>query len=202
MKKLKTVGRVMTNNQTSKQLVIQGVKMILVGIGEDVNREGLLETPERVAKSFMELCSGYSLSPKKILNKRFTVEKYDEMIICRNIDFYSLCEHHLLPFSGQAHIAYIPNQKVIGVSKMARIVDMYAKRLQIQEQMTQQIAYAMQEQVNPKGVAVMIEAEHLCMKMRGVKKNDSVMTTSKLLGAFQDNHNTRSEFLSLLNRPK
>jgi GTP cyclohydrolase IA len=183
-------------------LIQYGVKNILIGLGEDPKREGLKETPKRVAKSLMELCSGYSLSPKKILNKRFTVEKYDEMIICRNIDFYSLCEHHLLPFSGQVHVAYIPNQKVIGLSKMARIVDMYAKRLQIQEQMTQQIAYAMQDELKPKGVAVMIEAEHLCMKMRGVRKHDSVMTTSKLLGAFQDNHNTRSEFLSLLNRPR
>lgn len=184
----------------NKKLIEDGVRMILKGIGEDPNREGLRETPSRVAKSWLELTSGYSQSTKTILKKRFSVEKFDEMIISKDIEFYSTCEHHLLVFGGRVHIAYLPKNKVIGLSKMARIVDMYSKRLQIQEQLTQQIAQALQDELNPKGVAVMVEAEHYCMKMRGVKKHGSSMVTSKLLGVFKDSNYTRSEFFNLINR--
>lgn len=182
----------------NKQLVERAVKDLLIGIGEDTKREGLLDTPKRVAKSWQEITSGYRQTEAKILKRRFAVGKYDEMVMCRGIEFYSMCEHHLLPFSGQCHVAYIPSDKVIGLSKMARLVEMFCKRLQIQELLTKQIAEAMQQQLNPLGVAVMIEAGHLCMKCRGVKKTNSDMVTSMMLGVFKKNPQTRHEFLTLV----
>jgi GTP cyclohydrolase I len=182
---------------TSPDKIQRGVKLILEGIGEDTNREGLVDTPKRVAKSMLELCAGYSMSPAKVLKRRFSAERYDEMILIKNIDFYSMCEHHMLPFNGIAHIAYIPKEKVIGLSKFARILDVYTRRLQIQEKLTTQIAKAIMDYADPVGVAVIIQATHQCMTARGVKKHAPSMVTSTLLGAFKTNPTTRQEFLSL-----
>lgn len=182
----------------NKPLIERGVEMILAGVGEDIKREGLRETPKRVAKAYQELLAGYSQRPSTILRKRFSVEKYDQMVILRNIDFYSLCEHHLLPFVGVVHIGYIPKKKVIGLSKMARTVEMFARRLQIQEKMTEQIAETIQRELNPLGVGVVVKATHFCMTMRGVKRHSPEMLTSSLLGEFRSNPNTRSEFMSLV----
>lgn len=176
----------------------KGVRMILEGVGENPNREGLLETPKRVAKAYKELLAGYHHLPTSILRKRFSVQKYDQMILVKNIDFQSLCEHHLLPFTGVAHIAYIPKQKVVGLSKIARTVEMYARRLQIQEQLTEQIADTIMKELQPRGVGIVISATHFCMTMRGVKKHEPKMITSALMGEFRDNPSTRNEFLSLV----
>ncbi len=174
------------------------VRNTLKLIGEDPNREGLKETPCRVAKSYQELFSGYGKDPKEIL-KAFDGETYDQMILLKDIEFYSLCEHHMLNFFGKVHIAYIPNGKVIGVSKLARLVEIYSRRLQIQERMTTQIATALQDILNPLGVAVVVEAKHLCMMMRGIAKQNSVMKTAHLTGVFKDNKdNARAEFYSLI----
>ena len=174
------------------------VRTILTEIGEDPARDGLIRTPERVARAYAELTAGYHVDPQALINGAIFDVDYDEMVIVRDIHFYSLCEHHTLPFYGHAHVAYIPNGKVIGLSKVARIVDIYARRLQIQEQLTTQIADALMQVLQPTGVAVVIEAKHLCMMMRGVEKQNSVMTTSHLLGVFKEDARTRSEFLSLL----
>ncbi len=175
---------------------------ILVGVGENPEREGLLDTPKRAAKAMQYLCHGYQQSLDEIVNGALFASDNDEMVIVRDIELYSLCEHHLLPFIGKAHVAYIPTGKVLGLSKVARIVDMYARRLQIQENLTKQIADAIQSVTNAAGVAVVIEAKHMCMMMRGVEKQNSVMSSSVMLGAFRESCNTRQEFLQLIGRSK
>ena len=173
---------------------------ILGQLGEDVSREGLLDTPKRAAKAMQYLCHGYQQSLEEIVNGALFASDNDEMVIVKDIELYSLCEHHLLPFIGKAHVAYIPTGKVLGLSKVARIVDMYARRLQIQENLTKQIADAIQQVTNAAGVAVVIEAKHMCMMMRGVEKQNSVMSSSVMLGAFRESCNTRHEFLQLIGR--
>ena len=176
------------------------VNTILESIGEDPEREGLQRTPERVAKAYLELLSGYRTDPLDILNDAIFDVTYDEMVLVRDIEFYSLCEHHMLPFLGRAHVAYLPKGKVIGLSKIPRIVDMFARRLQVQERMTRQIADLIDELLHPKGVAVVVEGLHLCSVMRGVKKHDARMTTSAMSGAFRTNLPTRQEFLDNISR--
>lgn len=178
------------------------VRKMLTLIGEDPNREGLRRTPERFEKAFRYLTSGYRQDPEKLLNGAMFSVCYDNMVVVKDIELYSLCEHHLLPFFGKCHVAYIPNKKVVGLSKIARLVNMYARRLQIQERLTSQIAKAIQERLAPEGVGVVIEARHLCMVMRGVEKQHSSAMTSAMLGAFRENKQTRDEFLSLINHGK
>jgi GTP cyclohydrolase I len=172
------------------------VQSILAAIGEDINREGLLRTPARVARMYEELTAGYHVDPQKLINDAVFNVTYDEMVVVRDIDYYSLCEHHLLPFMGKAHVAYIPDGKVIGLSKIPRIVEMFARRLQIQEHMTRQIAEFLNETLRPCGVAVVCEGVHLCAAMRGVKKANARMVTSAMLGTFKVNQATRSEFFA------
>lgn len=174
---------------------------ILSRLGEDASRDGLLKTPERITKSMDFLTHGYTMSPTEILRGALFDVDYDEMVIVRDIEFYSLCEHHMLPFFGKAHVAYIPKGKVIGLSKVARLVDVFARRLQVQERLTRQVADAIEEAIAPQGVGIIIEAQHLCMMMRGVEKQQSMTTTSAMLGAFKDLAQTRNEFLSLVRRP-
>ena len=176
------------------------IKQILVEIGEDPEREGLKKTPKRVAESLQFLTKGYRENVDEILNKAVFHEDYNEMVIVKDIDFFSLCEHHLLPFFGKAHVAYIPDGRIIGLSKIARIVDIFARRLQVQERMTQQIAYSLNRALKPKGVGVIIEGLHMCMQMRGVEKQNSIAVTSAMLGEFHDDLETREEFLNLINR--
>ena len=171
---------------------------ILKGLGEDPEREGLLDTPKRAAKAMQYLCHGYEQNLEEIVNGALFASDNDEMVILKDIELYSLCEHHLLPFIGKAHVAYIPSGKVLGLSKVARIVDMYARRLQIQENLSRQIADAVMQVTGALGVAVVIEAKHMCMMMRGVEKQNSSMITSVMLGEFRENAATRSEFLSLI----
>ncbi len=171
---------------------------VLEAIGEDPERPGLQKTPERAARSFEFITQGYRQSVEEIVNDAIFDSDASEIVLVKDIELYSMCEHHLLPFIGKAHVAYIPNGKVIGLSKVARIVDVYARRLQIQEQLTTQVADAIMETLHPEGVAVVIEARHLCMMMRGVEKQNSVMTTSCLLGSFKEDARTRAEFLALL----
>lgn len=173
---------------------------IIQSLGEDVTREGLVDTPKRAAAAFRFLNSGYNQRLERVLNNAVFEADTEDMVIVKDIELYSLCEHHLLPFIGKCHVAYLPKGKVIGLSKVARIVEMYARRLQIQERLTKQIADAIQTAVDPAGVAVVIEAKHLCMMMRGVEKQNSVMTTSSMLGLFRKQISTRSEFLNLINR--
>jgi len=172
-------------------------KEILKLIGENPEREGLLDTPERVAKSMLFLTQGYDMNPKAILESAIFTDDYKEMVVVKDIEIFSMCEHHMLPFIGKAHVAYIPNGKITGLSKIARVVEVYARRLQIQEKLTRQIKNCIQETLNPLGVAVVIEARHLCMQMRGVQKQNSVTTTSDFTGAFQK-QNTRQEFINLI----
>ena len=176
------------------------VAALLRAIGERPDREGLRNTPRRVARTYAELLSGYRADPAQIVNGAVFNISYDEMVIVRDIEFYSLCEHHLLPFIGRAHVAYMPDGKVVGLSKIPRIVDLYARRLQVQERMTRQIADEIQRLLEPKGVAVVMEALHLCMTMRGVRKHDARMTTSAMHGAFRTNPSTRQEFLDNIGR--
>src|SRR6202161_31269 len=178
------------------------VRQMLVQLGEDPNREGLRRTPERFEKAVRYLTSGYAQDPEKLLNGAMFDVTYDEMVVVKDIEVYSLCEHHLLPFFGKCHVAYLPNKKVLGLSKVARLVDMFARRLQIQERLTSQIATVIQEQLHPQGVGVILEARHLCMVMRGVEKQNSTTTTSAMLGAFRESKQTRDEFLALVNSPK
>lgn len=178
-----------------KGVVADAVTAILRAVGEDPEREGLLSTPGRVARAYDELLVGYRVDPVEMLNNALFDVTYSEMVIVTDIDFYSLCEHHMLPFIGKAHVAYIPDKKVVGLSKIPRIVEVYARRLQIQERMTRQIAELIDELLNPLGVAVVIDGLHMCMAMRGVKKANARMRTSALLGTFADNPKTRSEFM-------
>jgi GTP cyclohydrolase I len=180
--------------------VRRAVAEIIKAVGEDPGREGLRNTPDRVSRMYAELLSGYSADPDRIINDALFNINYDEMVLVRDIEFYSLCEHHMLPFLGRAHVAYLPKGKVIGLSKIPRIVDMYARRLQVQERMTRQIADLLQQTLEPQGVAVVVEAVHLCSMMRGVKKHDARMTTSAMHGAFRANLATRQEFLDNISR--
>lgn len=173
---------------------------LLVKIGENPKREGLQKTPERFEKALKFLTKGYNEDPVKIINSAVFNEKYDDMIIVRDIEIYSMCEHHLLPFFGKCHVAYIPNGKIVGLSKIPRMVEVFARRLQVQERLTNQIAHTLYDALKPKGVGVVIEAKHMCMVMRGVEKQNSVATTSSMLGAFRKNLSTREEFLRLIPR--
>lgn len=186
----------------NKEIVEKNVKTLLEEMGEDPNREGLMRTPHRVAKAYEFLTQGYTKDIQKIVNGAIFEEKYDEMVIVKDIDFYSMCEHHLLPFYGKVHIAYVPNGKIIGLSKLPRIVDVFARRLQIQERLTQEIADTLDEILQPKGVAVVAEGYHMCMMMRGVEKQNSITTTSAVHGLFQEDARTRTEFLNLINMKK
>lgn len=174
------------------------IRQLLVELGEDPAREGLAKTPERVQKALKFLTSGYTADIESVLNGALFSVDYSEMVIVRDIDFYSMCEHHLLPFFGKCHVAYIPQKKVIGLSKIPRLVDVFARRLQIQERMTNQIAETIRDAVDPLGVAVVVEGTHLCMSMRGVEKQNCFATTSAMLGTFRDNARTRMEFLELI----
>jgi GTP cyclohydrolase I len=178
--------------------MIEHIHSILRELGEDPSRDGLMKTPERVDRSLRYLTSGYQKSADELLNGALFDVAYDEMVIVKDIEVFSLCEHHLLPFFGKCHVAYIPNGKVIGLSKIPRLVDMFARRLQVQERLTMQVAETINEKIHPKGVAVVIEAQHLCMIMRGVEKQNSIAVTSSMLGAFKDDQNTRGEFLNLV----
>lgn len=173
-------------------------RAIIETIGEDPEREGLVKTPDRAAKAFRFLTSGYEMDLETVLNGAVFHEEHESMVIVRDIEFYSMCEHHLLPFFGQAHVAYIPHGKIIGLSKVARVVDMFARRLQVQERLTQQIADAIEHAIQPQGVAVVLEAQHLCMMTRGVQKQGSLMVTSSVSGEFHEDEKTRMEFFQLL----
>ena len=178
------------------------IRQLLAELGEDPDREGLQKTPARVAKALSFLTSGYAANIDEVLNGALFAVDYNEMVIVRDIDYYSLCEHHLLPFFGKCHVAYIPNGRVVGLSKIPRLVNVFARRLQIQERMTNQIAQTIQAAINPTGVAVICEGAHLCMSMRGVEKQNSTAVTSAMLGSFQTNARTRMEFLDLIRRPE
>jgi GTP cyclohydrolase I len=182
----------------NKQRVQELIRELLLELGEDPDREGLERTPARVAAAYEFLTSGYHADPKELINEAVFVHDADQMIVARDLDFYSICEHHMLPFFGRCHVGYIPSGKVIGVSKIARLVDMYARRLQIQERLTEQIAHAIEEAIEPRGVGVTIHARHLCMAMRGVEKTDSMMVTSSVLGSFRASEATRAEFMALI----
>lgn len=188
-------------NKPDRAQTEAAIKTLLGWVGEDVNREGLQDTPARVARAFEEYCKGYKEDPAEVLSTTFgDVEQYDEMVILREIRFESHCEHHLAPFYGQVHIAYFPDKRVVGLSKLARLVDIYAKRLQIQEKMTAQIAGAIEEHLQPRGVAVVVEGVHMCMTSRGVHKPGAVMQTSRLTGLFRKDPRTRQEFFDLIKR--
>lgn len=182
----------------NKEKFEANIRNILIEIGEDPNREGLLSTPKRVAEAYEFLTSGYQKDIEEVLNNAIFTEKYDEMVLVKNIDFYSMCEHHMLPFYGKVHVAYIPNGKIVGLSKIPRIVEVFARRLQVQERMTQQIADTLEKYLQPVGVAVVSEAFHMCMMMRGVEKQNSSATTSAMHGVFKEDEKTRNEFLNLI----
>ncbi len=184
------------------KIIEDAVRNILLEIGEDPNRQGLLDTPYRVAKMYKEVTTGYQADPYKIINNAIFDVEYDEMVVVANIEYYSLCEHHMLPFFGVVHVGYIPKGKVVGLSKIPRIVDMFARRLQIQEKMTTQIANLLNETLQPDGVGVVVEGQHMCMMMRGVQKDKAKMITSAMLGSFRDDEKTRNEFLSLIRSPR
>ncbi len=178
------------------------VEEVLREIGEDPHREGLLRTPGRVARALEFLTQGYQLDPQKILNDAVFEESYNEMLIVKDIDFYSLCEHHMLPFFGRAHVAYVPNGRIVGLSKIARLVEMYSRRLQVQERLTNEIAHVIEKVLQPRGVAVIVEAQHLCMMMRGVQKQNSYAISSAMLGEFESDPKTRGEFVQLIRRSR
>ena len=185
-------------NDKDKKHLEEITKSLLESIGEDPNREGLLKTPQRVAKSWEFLSKGYEEDLDTLINNAIFEESAKDMVIVKNIEFYSLCEHHLIPFHGKAHVAYIPDGKIIGLSKIPRIIDHYSKRLQVQERLTNQIANTLQDILQPKGVAVVMEGKHFCMLMRGVQKQNSIATTSAMLGLFREKDTTRNEFLNLI----
>lgn len=200
-----TPKRIEQLDLTDEQAVGKGriaemIRGMLESVGEDPARQGLLRTPERFERAFRYLTGGYQQDPEKILNGAIFDVCYDEMVVVKDIELYSLCEHHLLPFFGKCHVAYLPDKKVVGLSKIPRLVNMFSRRLQIQERLTNQIAQAIQDSVKPLGVGVVIEGRHLCMVMRGVEKQNSETVTSAMLGAFRENLQTRSEFLSLIGR--
>ena len=188
------------NNEPGSPEIATAIRHLIEAVGENPDRKGLKYTPERVARMYRELLAGYEVDPVRLINDALFEITYDEMVIVRDIEFYSLCEHHLLPFIGRAHVAYIPNGKVLGLSKIPRVVEMYARRLQVQERMTRQIADFLRDLLAPQGVAVTIEAMHLCSMMRGVKKHEARMTTSAMHGAFRANLATRQEFLDSISR--
>ncbi len=194
MKKKMTKNNIDTIEKLIHELLIQ--------IGEDPNREGIKKTPERVAKAWQFLAKGYEQNLDKIINNAIFKEDYDEMVTVKDIDFFSLCEHHMLPFFGKAHVAYIPDGKIIGLSKVPRIIEMFSRRLQVQERMTQQIAETLNDVLSPKGVAVVLEGEHMCMQMRGVEKQNSYATTSAMIGRFRTDSRTREEFLNIISMKK
>ena len=194
------IADLIVDREINEDEIEASVKNILVALGENPKRQGLRNTPARVARAYNELLDGYRTNPIELLNGAIFEVAYDEMVIVRDIEFYSLCEHHMLPFIGRAHVAYLPNGQVIGLSKIPRIVDMFARRLQVQERMTRQIADLIQEMLKPHGVAVVVEALHLCSMMRGVMKHDARMTTSAMLGAFRSSLATRQEFLDNISR--
>ena len=200
--KMSEATEIIIPDTKGEETIADLVRKMLVLVGEDPNREGLRRTPERFEKALRYLTSGYRQDPEKLLNGAMFSVCYDDMVVVKDIELYSLCEHHLLPFFGKCHVAYIPNKKVVGLSKIARLVNMYARRLQIQERLTSQIAKAIQEKLAPEGVGVVVEARHLCMVMRGVEKQHSSAMTSAMLGAFRENKQTRDEFLSLINHGK
>ena len=188
--------------EAPKETIAELMRKVIVLLGENPNREGLRKTPERFEKALKYLTSGYQQNMESLLNGATFSVHYDEMVVVKDIEFFSLCEHHLLPFFGKAHVAYLPNKRVLGLSKIARLVNMYGRRLQIQERMTSQIAEAIQEKISPEGVGVIIEARHLCMQMRGVEKQHGQAVTSAMLGSFRHNKQTRDEFLSLVRSNK
>lgn len=192
-------GKEVVNGKMSVDAIKQLISKLIKEIGEDPTREGLLRTPERVARGYEFLTSGYHANIDEILNRAIFNECYDEIVIVRDIDFFSLCEHHMLPFYGKCHIAYLPDKKIIGLSKIPRIVEVFSRRLQVQERMTTQIGALLNRVLEPKGVAIVAEARHLCMMMRGVEKQNSKATTSCMIGEFKSNSKTRSEFLKLIN---
>jgi GTP cyclohydrolase I len=202
--KLRAMNYMIMEPETPKELsaaekkIAENIHAVLGHLGEDPNRQGLLKTPERVAKAYSFITQGYQQDARKILRSAMFDEDYSEMVLVKDIELYSLCEHHMLPFFGKAHIAYIPDGKIVGLSKIPRIVDVFARRLQVQERLTIEIRDAIQETLNPMGVAVVIEAQHLCMQMRGVSKQNSVTTTSAFSGSFLEDIKTRKEFISLI----
>ena len=195
-------GKLEGVNFSTNPRIETAVREILIGIGEQPDREGLLKTPSRVAKMYAELTAGYHIDPDALINDAIFSVDYDEMVLVKNIDFYSLCEHHMLPFMGQVHVAYIPNGKVVGLSKIPRIVEMFARRLQVQERMTVQIADFINEHLDPTGVAVVAEGVHMCSVMRGVKKANASMVTSAMRGIFRDDSKTRQEFMAHVGRAR
>tara|TARA_X000001036_G_scaffold429207_1_gene460085 strand:+ start:532 stop:1116 length:585 start_codon:yes stop_codon:yes gene_type:complete len=191
------------NNKPTREEAEQAVRVLINWTGDDPDREGLIETPKRVVKAYEEFFQGYTMDPEEVLNKTFEeVQGYDDAVIVRNIRLESHCEHHIVPILGVAHIGYIPNNRVVGISKLARVVEIFAKRLQTQETMTAQIADTINKVLEPKGVAVVVDAGHQCMTTRGIHKTESSTITSRMLGAFRDNPETRAEFMNLINSPK
>jgi GTP cyclohydrolase I len=190
----------LTADLDRKQAIEDAVRDILINVGEDPGRDGLVRTPERIARMYDELLAGYHVDPVALVNEALFDVEYDEMIVVKNIEFFSMCEHHMLPFYGHTHVAYLPSEKVIGLSKIPRIVEMFARRLQVQERMTQQIAELLERILEPQGVAVVVEGAHMCSMMRGVKKENARMVTSAMLGSFKENSKTRNEFMEHLRR--
>ena len=197
---LALVADLFCEEEMDLEAIEKSVRATLSAIGEDPDRQGLQRTPQRVAKSYQELLSGYRINPREMINEAIFDVAYDEMVIVRDIEFSSMCEHHMLPILGRAHVAYVSSDKVIGLSKIPRIIDMFAKRLQVQERMTTQIAEFLEAVLNPKGVAVVVEGVHMCTMLRGVKKQEARMTTSAMLGVFRDDMSTRMEFLDNISR--